>query len=257
MVNSLLENDKDIQEIEAEKRRQQKGLTKKVLQKIGAQKYGFLKKQIFKIILFYAQMYIGFRENQRFFLDHQNFRFRKVFLEMGNRLAERKILKERDDVFFLYKEEVFDGLKSGNINNELLKKRKKDFNQYERKLPPKFLQGTTEFDQEFQYEKELSGTASSPGVVTGAVRLIKSIDELCTIKKGEILVAQCTDPGWTPIFVKIKGLITETGGMLSHGAVISREYGIPAVTGVKNALKILEMGDIIVLDGNIGKIYIR
>lgn len=257
MVNSLLENDKDIQEIEAEKRRQQKGLTKKVLQKIRAQKYGFLKKQIFKIILFYAQMYIGFRENQRFFLDHQNFRFRKVFLEMGNRLAERKILKERDDVFFLYKEEVFYGLKSGNINNELLKKRKKDFNQYERKLPPKFLQGTTEFDQEFQYEKELTGTASSPGVVTGAVRLIKSIDELCTIKKGEILVAQCTDPGWTPIFVKIKGLITETGGMLSHGAVISREYGIPAVTGVKNALKILEMGDTIVLDGNIGKIYIR
>ena len=90
----------------------------------------------------------------------------------------------------------------------------------------------------------------------GRVKLIGDIRELHKIKKGEIMVAACTDPGWTPVFLKINGLITETGGILSHGAVVSREYGIPAVTGVKNAMTLLKDGDIVVLDGNLGKIYV-
>ena len=73
---------------------------------------------------------------------------------------------------------------------------------------------------------------------------------------GEILVATSTDPGWTPVFLKIKGLITETGGVLSHGAVVSREYGIPAVTGVKHAMQFLHDGDNVVVDGTAGKVYV-
>ena len=257
IVNSLLENDRDIEKIEIEKRKKREELTKKVLEKIEKQKFGFIKKQIFKIILFYAQKYIAFRENQRFFLDHQSFRFRKIFLEIGKRLEERGILEEKKDVFFLFKEEVFDALKNGNVDMELLKKRKEEFKEYEHKLPPMFLQGNMEFDEEFDYEKEFIGVASSPGVVEGKIRLIRDIHELHKIRKDEIMVATCTDPGWTPVFLKIGGLITETGGILSHGAVVSREYGIPAVTGIKSAMKFLKDGDKVVLDGNLGKVYLR
>ncbi len=256
IVNSLMENEKNVEEVEASKRKEREELTRKVLEKIGRQKLGFVKKEIFKAILFYAQTYIGFRENQRFFLDHQDFRFRKVFLEIGRRLEERGILK-KEDVFFLFKEEAFDALMNSTVDRETLKRRKREFAEYKTRLPPKFLQGDMEFDEECTYEKEFSGVASSPGVVEGVIRLIRTIDELPTIRKGEIMVAASTDPGWTPVFLKIKGLITETGGMLSHGAVVSREYGIPAVTGIKNAMKFLKDGDSVVLDGNLGKVYVR
>jgi len=257
IVDSLLETERDIEKIEFKKQREREELTDKVLKKIGEQRFGFLKKQIFRIILFYAQTYIGFRENQRFYLDHQDFRFRKVFLEMGKRLKERGILKDGNHVFFLFKEEVFDALKTGITNYDLLEKRRQEFKEYEKKLPPKFLQGDTEYDEEFHYEKEFSGVAASPGVTEGKIRLIKSIDELHTMKKGEIMVATSTDPGWTPVFLKIRGLITETGGILSHGAVVSREYGIPAVTGIKSAMQFLKNGDVVILDGNRGKVFLR
>ena len=256
IVNTLLENDRDIQEIEAEKRERMEEITRRVIEKIEKQRYGFFRKQVFKIVLFYVQKYIGFRENQRFILDCGSYRFKKIFLEIGRRLEERKILENRRDVFFLFKAEVFEALESGEVDLELLEKRKKEFKEYEDKLPPKFLQGNWEFDEDKVHEREFCGVASGPGVVKGRVKLIGDIRELHKIKKGEIMVAACTDPGWTPVFLKINGLITETGGILSHGAVVSREYGIPAVTGVKNAMTLLKDGDIVVLDGNLGKIYV-
>ena len=256
IVNTLQENDRDIQEIEAEKRERMEEITRRVIEKIEKQRYGFFRKQVFKIVLFYVQKYIGFRENQRFILDCGSYRFKKIFLEIGRRLEERKILENRRDVFFLFKAEVFEALESGEVDLELLEKRKKEFKEYEDKLPPKFLQGNWEFDEDKVHEREFCGVASGPGVVKGRVKLIGDIRELHKIKKGEIMVAACTDPGWTPVFLKINGLITETGGILSHGAVVSREYGIPAVTGVKNAMTLLKDGDIVVLDGNLGKIYV-
>ena len=255
IVESLKDSDTDLQKIEAEKKKMREEMTEKVLERIGKQKYGFVKRKIFKTILFYAQTYIGFRETQRFYLDHQNHRFRRVFLEMGRRLQERGILHQ-DDIFFLFKEEVFNALKTGQIDYNTVEKRKRDFTEYEFTLPPMYLQGDTEFDEEI-HETEIKGVASSPGVVEGKVRIVKTIHELHTVQKDEIMVATCTDPGWTPVFLKIKGLITETGGILSHGAVVSREYGIPAVTGVKNATAISQNGETITVDGNLGKIHRR
>ncbi|MBU7015549.1 MAG: hypothetical protein HXS43_12055 [Theionarchaea archaeon] len=257
IVDSLVENERDVQQIEAEKKAQREELTQNVLDEIETQQFGLVKKLVFRMILNYAQIYIGFRENQRFFLDHQDSRFRAVFLEMGNRLAQRGVLQHRDDVFFLFKEEVFTALQTGEVPLDLLTKRKADFHTYQHTLPPKFLQGNLEFDEDISYQKALIGVASSPGVVTGTARLIQSIEELHTIEKDEILVATCTDPGWTPIFIKIKGLVTETGGILSHGAVVSREYGIPAVTGVKNAMQYLRDGDIVTVNGNTGEVRVK
>ena len=257
MVQSLMDTQRDATALEVQKREEREILTREVMETIGKQRYGFIKKHIFKLILGYAQKYIAFRENQRFFLDHQDYRFRKLFLEIGRRLKERIILKERDDVFFLFKEEVFDALTTRKIDYQKIENRKNEFHTHEFSLPPKFLQGNREFDEHFSYEKECTGVPSSPGIVEGTVKIIKTIHELHTIEQGEILVATSTDPGWTPVFLKIKGLITETGGVLSHGAVVSREYGIPAVTGVKQAMQFLHDGDNVVVDGTAGKVYVR
>jgi pyruvate,water dikinase len=102
----------------------------------------------------------------------------------------------------------------------------------------------------------LYGAASSPGRYQGRVRIIMDVRDLGQVEKGEILVTSNTDPGWTVVFSKLGGLITETGGILCHGAVISREYRIPAVTAVKSATTALHTGDLVSVDGSKGEVTI-
>lgn len=249
----------DLEKMEKEKIRMRKETEKEVLEKIGRLRYGRLKRVLFRPILHYAQTYLGFRENQRFFLDHMIFRWRKVFLEFGRRLAQRGAISEAADVFFLTKEEVLDLIRAPRIVTAEVAVRKDDFLKYRSILPPKFLRGTAEFDDTVVRDRDavrIQGTSASPGVVTGTVRVVGSIGQLPEIRSGEIMVTSNTDPGWTAVFPKLGGLITETGGILSHGAVVSREYGIPAVTAVKDATEILRTGQRVTLDGNDGTIYI-
>jgi pyruvate,water dikinase len=231
-----------------------------ILERLSGTRFGTFKKPVFKIVAKFAQTYMMFRENQRFYLDEQLFRARRLFLEYGRRLADQGQLDHQNDVFFLTKEEMFDMAegRGGEMRSAVLS-RIGEFEKYGDELPPKFLQGRMEFEDALTIigdTARMTGTAASPGMVTGVVRMVRSIDELKTVEYGEILVATNTDPGWTAVFSKIGGLITETGGILSHGAVVSREYGIPAVTAVKGATKIFKSGQRITLNGNEGLIYI-
>ena len=128
---------------------------------------------------------------------------------------------------------------------------------YRDRLPPKFLLDGVDFDDEpTSHGDVLTGAASSPGTYRGRIRVIMDVRELGQVEKGEILVTSNTDPGWTVAFSKLGGLITETGGILCHGAVISREYRIPAVTAVKSATSILKTGDMAIVDGSKGEVTI-
>jgi pyruvate,water dikinase len=201
-----------------------------------------------------------FRENQRFYLDHELTRERRIFIEYGRRFLEREIIDSYMDIFFFSKEEIF-AIAKGDmfIDKDTIKKRKEEFEKYKNILPPKFLKGNIEFDDTVEKQDGLlkvAGTSSSPGIATGIIRVVETIRELPEVKDNEILVTSNTDPGWTPVFSKIGGLITETGGILSHGAVVSREYSIPAVTAVSNATKIFKNGQKVKIDGNEGIIYI-
>ena len=98
---------------------------------------------------------------------------------------------------------------------------------------------------------------ASQGLVTGWVRVLGTVEEVPEVQAGEIIIVPRTDPGWTPVFSKIGGLITETGGILSHGAVVSREFGIPAVTNVRNACKIFKTGQKVTVDGNKGVVLLH
>lgn len=232
---------------------------KAVLARISKLKYGIIKKQAFKAVMRVAQTYLMFRENQRFYLDHQIYRLRRLFMEYGRRYKERGLIEAQEDIFFLSKEEIFGMPENGSEVLKEIPVRKKEFKEYEDRLPPKFLRGDREFDDTVAIREntlKVAGTSSSPGIATGFVRVVESIKDLPKIGDGEILVTSNTDPGWTPVFYKIGGLITETGGILSHGAVVSREYGIPAVTAVKNARSIFKTGQHIRIDGNEGFVYI-
>jgi pyruvate,water dikinase len=250
----------DVDRLEKEKAEERVAAEKEALDEISKLRWGFFKKLVFKIVLGYAQTYLMFRENQRFYLDHTIYRQRRLFMEYGRRFVERGIIDSEDDIHFLPKEEIFKI--SGNeltVSKDTIKQRRREFEMFADRLPPKFLRGDVEFDDSAASERDvlvIMGTAASPGIAKGRVRIVGSIRDLSDVREGEILVTSNTDPGWTPVFLKLGGLVTETGGLLSHGAIVSREYKIPAVTAVKDATKILKTGQEITINGNDGVISI-
>ena len=267
VIKLLSSSDLDLRKKESESRHYRFKTEKKVFKKIKKQKGGFIKARLFGVVLNLAQTYLTFRENQRFYLDHLLFRQRLILREMGRRLMARNIIDEIDDVFFLFEVELFSFFKetpSEKEYNDILPdlrdkilKRKKEFYRYKSSLPPKFLKNGIEFDDTvMEYgQNAIYGAAASPGTFQGIARVVESIEELSKLEDNEILITSNTDPAWTAVFSKIGGLITETGGILSHGAVISREYRIPAVTAVKGATKIFKTGENLVIDGNEGVVY--
>jgi pyruvate,water dikinase len=243
IVRSLVQSPKiDFEEVERSRIEERKRTEVEIFERIKKLKLGHAKKMIFKIILGYAQTYLIFRENQRFILDHILDVWRRLFKEYGRRFAKSGVIDDENDIFFLSKEEVFDiaSGKQADVKNVIETRRK-------------------EFDDTVMWQgnvMKITGTSASPGTFTGTARVVESIKQLGDVKDNEILVTSNTDPGWTAVFSKIGGLITETGGILSHGAVVSREYGIPTVTAVSRATKIFKTGQRITLDGNEGTVYI-
>jgi rifampicin phosphotransferase len=238
-------------------------IEKLVESKIKSERLGFIKWMLFSRILRNSRKYIIFRENQRFNLDSWISRIRMLYLKIGQLLVDVSILTNKRNVFFLFKDEIHSFLTNNYEPIELkekVKRRIEIFKKYENVLPPKFLIGSKEFDDVQLYDEDCNiyeGIPASYGMITGPIHIINNISQISTVQSGEILIVPRTDPGWTPIFSKIGGLITETGGILSHGAVISREYGIPAVTNIPNATKIFRNNQIVTLNGYNGIIKIK
>jgi rifampicin phosphotransferase len=265
IVKSLSQaEDLDLERMEREKIAERQATEKSVLERVRAMKGGWVRKKAVKLVMGYAQTYLQFRENQRFYLDHILLRTRRLFNEYGRRFQGKGYFPRQDDIYFLSQQEIFQIAKEGvRDQDELLAKvvsRRREFDRWRNRLPPKFLRGSVEFDDavyKLGNVVKIPGTSASPGVVRGSLRIVDSIEHLSEVREDEILVTSNTDPGWTAVFSKIGGLVTETGGILSHGAVVSREYGIPAVTAVKGATKILKTGQKVTLDGNEGIIYLE
>ena len=105
-------------------------------------------------------------------------------------------------------------------------------------------------------ELVITGIAGSPGVIEGIARVVRTVDEFDEVREGDILVCQMTNPAWVVLFTKIAGLVTDTGGTTSHPAVLSREFGIPAVVGTSDATRRIATGDRIRVDGTAGRVEI-
>jgi pyruvate,water dikinase len=190
---------------------------------------------------------------------------REVFLEIGRRLRAGGSIAAPDDIFYLYKHEVFDYIRFHNLPDDLkntVSRRKRLFAGYAKlNLPRKIITGSLPGTnrtgrRNTSVSKNLIGMATSRGSVTAPVIVMEQFD-LTKDCRGKILVTGATDPGWTIIFPLLKGIITEYGGVLSHASIIARELNIPCIVKVADATKILKSGQIIGMDGTSGKITIR
>jgi pyruvate,water dikinase len=142
----------------------------------------------------------------------------------------------------------------------VIDKRKDAYRSYEKLTPPRVITSdgeiiTGRYKRENIPAEAIAGLAVSSGVVEGRARVIFNMED-AILEDGDILITPFTDPSWTPLFVSIKGLVTEVGGLMTHGAVIAREYGLPAVVGVEDATKLIKDGQRIRVNGTDGYVEI-
>jgi pyruvate,water dikinase len=204
--------------------------------------------------------FTGFREYPKYYILRRLLAYKKAIMKEADLLVTKGLIKSREDIFYLYLDELHRIVKTNQLDYSMIEKRKADYLNYEKLIPPRvitsegFVPPTTDFTKAIS-QKSFSGTPVSGGVAEGRARVVLSVKE-ANIEAGDILVTQFTDPSWTTLFVTIKGLVTEVGGFTTHGAVIAREYGIPAVVGVENATKLIKDGQRIRVNGTEGYVEI-
>jgi pyruvate,water dikinase len=157
-------------------------------------------------------------------------------------------------------EELDDVVRRNRVDDELIQRRKDDFQSYQALTPPRVSTSEGEaiagaYRREDVPSGALVGLPVSAGTVEGRARVILDMSD-ADLEPGDILVTAYTDPSWTPLFVAIKGLVTEVGGLMTHGAVIAREYGLPAVVGVENATMLIRDGQRLRVHGTEGYVEI-
>jgi pyruvate,water dikinase len=136
--------------------------------------------------------------------------------------------------------------------------RRRVYDKYSRTEPPKFLRGWQAFDDDqLGDDADLQGIGASTGVVTGRARVCRELAEIADIRPGDILVTVATDPGWTTVFSMIAGVVVETGGVVAHAVMISREYGLPCVANLARACDLIPDGALITIDGRTGRVKIH
>jgi rifampicin phosphotransferase len=209
------------------------------------------------------EIYAGIRDNHRYYYDHVWWLVRRAYLEIGRRLQLRSLLGSPEDALFLVRTEI-DALKQGALTPAVaaarIAVRRQEWRETKRRQPPKFLRhgyvGDASETVHLGGGRGLKGLAASSGQVVGRACVLHDVSELARLDPGDILVARQTDPGWTPAFARIGGLILETGGVLAHGASLCREYGLPCVTAIESATALIRDGDRVALDGGAGTVEI-
>ena len=212
---------------------------------------------------------ISARERVRLKQASLYFQFKKIVSKCGNELQKRRLLNESTDILFLRYQEIIELLNSSTMLPSSIKEQVELSKKYFRIqstliYPDDFFshQGEYPLPQELPNndaksgDSNLKGLCACGGMIKGRVMVLKSVMEASKLRKGDILVTRQTDPGWVVVFPLISGLIVERGGMLSHGAIVSREFGIPAIVGVEGASNKLKDGDIVVLNAFTGEITI-
>lgn len=223
---------------------------------------GWIKARLAGFFASRVRQILGLRESPKFFAVRMFNLIRQELLTCGRELTASGELDQPDDVFFLNYRELADFAKSGASPalRELITARRRayDVETHRRQIPRLLLSDGRAFYEGIQAEaggNSLMGSPVSAGSVDGLVRVVLDPHQ-ANLHPGEIMVCPGTDPSWTPLFLTAGGLIMEVGGMMTHGAVVAREYGIPAVVGVDRATHRLKTGMHVRLDGSTGQIVI-
>jgi phosphoenolpyruvate synthase/pyruvate phosphate dikinase len=205
-----------------------------------------------------VRTFIGYREYPKYGLVSRYFHYKKALLEEAERLVQAGVLREKEDVFFLTLQELQEAVRTQRVDAAQLRQREEAFRAHRALAPPRVLTSEGE-GLNGAYRRgdvppgALIGLPVSAGTVEGRARVILEM-EAAKLEPGDILVTAFTDPSWTPLFVGIKGLVTEVGGLMTHGSVIAREYGLPAVVGVNRATQLIRDGQRIRVHGTGGYI---
>ncbi|HEY4111880.1 phosphoenolpyruvate synthase [Puia sp.] len=204
--------------------------------------------------------YIGYREYPKYGMMSRFFVYRLALLKEAEKLVQANVIHEKEDVYYLTFEEFRELVRTNKPDYSTLNRRKAEHRSYEKLTPPRVITsdgeiGAGAYNREHLPAGAIAGLAVSSGVVEGRARVILNMEEV-DLEAGDILVTTFTDPSWTPLFVSVKGLVTEVGGLMTHGAVIAREYGLPAVVGVENATQLIKDGQRIRVNGTEGYVEI-
>ena len=202
----------------------------------------------------------GYREYPKYGIVSHYFLYKQALLKEAERLVKANLLDSKEDIYYLSFEELHEVVRTNKLDYEVINKRKDEYKFYEKLTPPRVITSDGEiivgkYNRENLPAGAIAGLAVSSGVVEGRARVILNLED-ADLEDGDILVTSFTDPSWTPLFVSIKGLVTEVGGLMTHGAVIAREYGLPAVVGVENATNLIKEGQRIRVNGTEGYVEV-
>jgi pyruvate,water dikinase len=204
--------------------------------------------------------FAGYREYPKYLWMNHYFIYKQALLKEAEELVKAGIIPEKEDIYYLSFEELREVVRTNKLDYQLISQRKEAYKHYEKLTPPRVITSDGEvisgaYKRENIPTDATVGLAVSAGVIEGRARVILNLED-ADLEEGDILVTTFTDPSWTPLFVSIKGLVTEVGGLMTHGAVIAREYGLPAVVGVENATKLIKDGQRIRVHGTEGYVEI-
>jgi pyruvate,water dikinase len=241
---------------------QQEASTKEqeLLERLRALPDGEQKAEETKRMIDRVRTFIGYREYPKYGMVSRYFVYKQALLEEAGRLVQAHVLREKEDIFYLTFQELHDVVRTGQVDAALISQRKEAFRSYQVLTPPRVLTSDGEvvagaYRRDDMPIAALVGLPVSAGTIEGRARVILDMAE-ADLAPGDILVTAYTDPSWSPLFVAITGLVTEVGGLMTHGAVIAREYGLPAVVGVEHATRLIRNGQRIRVHGTDGYVEI-
>jgi phosphoenolpyruvate synthase/pyruvate phosphate dikinase len=207
-----------------------------------------------------VRTFIGYREYPKYGIVSRHFVYKQALLEEAERLVQAHVLRDKEDIFYLTFHELHDVVRTNHVDEQLIRQREDAFRSNQTLTPPRVLTSDGEIIAGAYRRDDLPagvlvGLPVSAGTIEGRARVILDIAE-ADLEAGDILVTAYTDPSWTPLFVATTGLVTEVGGLMTHGAVIAREYGLPAVVGVEHATRLIRDGQRIRVHGTDGYVEI-
>ena len=231
-----------------------------LLERLRASPDGERKAEETKQMIDRVRTFIGYREYPKYGMITRYFAYKQALLDEAERLVQADVLRETEDIFFLTLQEFHDAAQTNQVDDQLIRRRKDAFTSYQALTRPRVLTSDGEvvagaYRRDDLPAGALVGLPVSAGTVEGRARVILDMAD-ADLEAGDVLVTRYTDPSWTPLFVAINGLVTEVGGLMTHGAVIAREYGLAAVVGVENATRLIRDGQRIRVHGTDGYVEI-
>jgi pyruvate,water dikinase len=231
-----------------------------LLQRLRALPDGERKAKETKRMIDCVRTFIGYREYPKYGMVSRYLVYKQSLMEEAERLVQANVLRDKEDIFYLRFQELHDVVRTKRVDDQLIHQRKDAFKSYQSLTPPRVLTSDGEavagsYRRDDLPAGALLGLPVSAGISEGRARVVLDIAK-ADLEAGDILVTTYTDPSWTPLFLAIKGLVTEVGSLMTHGAVIAREYGLPAVVGVEHATRLIRDGQRIRVHGTDGYVEI-